>query len=77
MTVQRVQVLEKYRRGGIYSVFTKLGDGEFLFVASSEGLEQAAHLILELNANWPNEYVVRDSRGNDVSSGGSNDRRPL
>jgi len=61
----------------MYSVFTKLGNGEFLFVASREELEQAAHFIQELNAYWPNEYVVRDSRGNDVSSGGSNDRRPL
>ena len=77
MTVQRVQVLVKYWRGGMYSVFTKLGDGEFVFVASREELEQAAHLILELNASWPNEYAVRDSRGNNVSSGGSNDRRPL
>jgi hypothetical protein len=50
----------------MYSVFTKLGDGEFLFVASREELEQAAQLVQELNANWPNEYVVRDSKGNYV-----------
>jgi hypothetical protein len=50
----------------MYGVFTKLGDGEFLFVASREKLEQAAQLLQELNANWPNEYVVRDSNGNDV-----------
>jgi hypothetical protein len=50
----------------VYRVFTKLGDCEFLFVASREELEQAAKLVQELNANWPNEYVVRDSKGNNV-----------
>ena len=50
----------------MYDVFPKLGDGEFLFVASREELEQAAQLVQELNANWPNEYVVRDSKGNEV-----------
>jgi len=52
----------------VYSVFTKLGDGEFLFVASREELEQAAQLVQELNANWPHEYVIRDSKGNDVDA---------
>ena len=52
--------------GCMFSVFTKLGDGEFLFVASREELEQAAELVQELNDNWPNEYVVRDSTGNNV-----------
>jgi hypothetical protein len=50
----------------VYTVLVHLGDGEFLFVASREELEQAAQLVLEFNANWPNEYVVRDSEGNDV-----------
>jgi hypothetical protein len=50
----------------VYSVLTKLGDGEFLFVASREKFEQAAQLVQELNASWPHEYVVRDSEGNDV-----------
>jgi len=50
----------------VYRVFTKLGDGEFLFVASREDLEQAAQLVQELNSSWPHEYVVRDSEGNDV-----------
>jgi len=50
----------------MYSVFTKLGDGEFLFVASREELEQASQLVQELNVSWPHEYVVRDSKGNDV-----------
>jgi hypothetical protein len=50
----------------MYSVLTKLGDGEFLFVASREELGQAAQLIQDLNANWPHDYVIRDSKGNDV-----------
>ena len=50
----------------MYTVFVHLSDGEFLFVASREKLEQAAQLVQELNANWPNEYVVQDSEGNDV-----------
>ena len=76
-TVQTTSVLDHRRRQGagvyallrlrgVYSVFTKLGDGEFLFIASREELEQAAQLVQELNANWPNEYVIRDSNGNDV-----------
>jgi hypothetical protein len=52
----------------VYRVFTKLGDGEFLFVASREELKQAALLVQELNTNWPNEYVIRDSQGKDVGS---------
>lgn len=58
----------------MYSVFTKIGHGKFLFVASREELEQAEQLVLELSAvvqelkgNWPDEYVVRDSEGNNVN----------
>jgi hypothetical protein len=50
----------------VYSVFVQLGDGEFLHVASRDELEQAAQLAKELNGNWPQKYVVRDSEGNDV-----------
>ena len=50
----------------MYSIFTKLEDGEFLFVASREELDQAEQVVREFNANWPNEYVIRDSQGNDV-----------
>ena len=49
-----------------YSVFVQLGDGEFLHVASREDLEQAVQLVKALKASWPQEYVVRDSEGNDV-----------
>ena len=52
----------------MYSVFTKLSDGEFLFVASREELEQAARLVKGLGAHWPNEYVIRDSEGNEVQA---------
>jgi hypothetical protein len=45
----------------MYSVFTKPSDGEFLFIAFRKELEQAAQLAQELYANWPHEYVVRDS----------------
>jgi len=48
----------------MYSVFTKLGEGEFLFVASRDKLEQAAQLVQKLNATWPREYLIRDSKGN-------------
>jgi hypothetical protein len=52
----------------MYSVFTKLNDGEFLFVASREELEQAERLIKGLGAHWPNEYVIRDPEGNEVQA---------
>jgi hypothetical protein len=52
----------------VYSVYTKLGDGEFLFIASREELKRAVLLVQELNDNWPDEYVIRDSKGNDVDS---------
>lgn len=50
----------------MYNVFTRIGNGEFLFVASRGELEQAALLANQLKASWPNEYVVRDSTGKDV-----------
>jgi hypothetical protein len=53
----------------VYSVFTKLDDGEFLFVASRDRLEEAVELVEALRAQWPHEYVVRDSNGDDVDFG--------
>lgn len=50
----------------MYSVFTKLGDGDFLYVATRDNLEQAVQLADALNASWPRDYVVRDSQGNDI-----------
>jgi hypothetical protein len=50
----------------MYSVFTRLGDGEMIFVASRDGLDKAVQLAKDLNASWPHEYVVRNSEGSDV-----------
>jgi hypothetical protein len=54
------------RSNTMYSVFVQLCDGEFLFIASREDLEEAVKLVEALGAQWPHEYVVRDSEGNDV-----------
>ena len=51
----------------MFNVYARPDEGGFLFVASREGLEQAAQLVQELRANWPREYVVRDSTGIDVT----------
>jgi LPS sulfotransferase NodH len=50
----------------VYSVFKQLGNGEFVHVASRDELEQAVQLVEALSTHWPGEYVVRDSKGNDV-----------
>jgi hypothetical protein len=50
----------------MYSVFTKLRDGEFLLIDYRDDCRQAVQLVEELNANWPHKYVVRDSMGNEV-----------
>ena len=50
----------------MYRVLAQLDDGEFMFVACRGELKEAVQLIEGLNAYWPNEYVVRDSQGNDV-----------
>ena len=48
-------------------MFTRLGDGEFLYVASREELEQALQLAETLNESWPREEV-RDWHGKRVDS---------
>ena len=48
----------------MYTVFTRLGDGELILVASREDVNQAVNLAQSLNASWPREYVVRDPQGN-------------
>lgn len=60
MTVQEARAK---RWGVMHSVFTILGDGEMLFIASRDSLEQAIQLAKELNAAWPHDYRVRDSKG--------------
>lgn len=47
----------------MYTVFTRLTDGELLLVASRDNLDQAIHLARELKTNWPREYFVKDSEG--------------
>lgn len=54
----------------MFRVFTRLGDGEFIFVASRDQLGQAMQLVQDLNTNWPQEYVVRDAEGNNVEPSG-------
>jgi len=61
-----VVILEMWDARAVYSVFVQLGDGEFLHVASRDDLEKAVQLVKALKASWPQEYVVRDSEGNDV-----------
>jgi hypothetical protein len=58
----------------MYSVFTKLGDGEFLYVASRDRLDEALQLSRDLSEFWPNEYVIRDSKGQDVDPEESSQR---
>jgi hypothetical protein len=50
----------------MFSVFTKLCDGEFIYVASRARLDEALQLSRDLNEFWPNEYVIRNSKGQDV-----------
>lgn len=60
----------------MYKVFTKLGDGEWMYVATREDLDQAVLLVESLNASWPREYVVRDSQGNGVTFGQERSMQP-
>ena len=57
----KVHRLEK-----MYSVYVRFDGGEFVSAASREESGQAARPVLELNSNWPREYVVRDSTEADV-----------
>jgi hypothetical protein len=50
----------------MYSVYTRLGNGELLFVAAHERLDEAQRLLRGLSTSWPHEYLIRDSKGNDI-----------
>ena len=50
----------------MYSVFTKLGNGDLLLIASFEEAKQASQLVRDLKEHFPHEYLVRDSDGNFV-----------
>jgi hypothetical protein len=54
---------------GVYTIFRRLADGEFVHVASRDELQKAVQLIEDLEALWPGqgEYVVRDSEGNEIN----------
>jgi hypothetical protein len=45
----------------MYTVLKKLETGEFVHVATRDGLQQALQLAQSLNIHWPGEYEVRDS----------------
>jgi hypothetical protein len=50
----------------MYQVLVQIDDHEFVIVACRDELKEAIHLIEELSAYWPRDYVVRDPEGNDV-----------
>lgn len=51
----------------MFKLYARLGDGEFVFVASRNDLQGALQLAESLNASWPRQYEVRDSQGNGVN----------
>jgi len=55
----------------MHSVFTRLGDGELLLIASFEELNRASQLVKDLREHFPHEYLIRDSDGNIVEIEGS------
>ena len=51
-----------------YDIFTRLGNGEMLQIASRDDLVQVKQLMESLNAFWPAAYVVRvRTSGKDVA----------
>jgi hypothetical protein len=54
----------------MYSVFTKLADGELLLIGSFNELKQASQLVKDLKENYHHEYLIRDSDGNNVDPEG-------
>ncbi len=52
----------------MFSVFVRLGDGDFIFVGAREELRQARELTQDLKACWPHEYEIRDSSGDIVDA---------
>ena len=51
----------------MFKLYARLGDGEFIYVASRNNLQDALQLADALNASWPREYEVRDAQGNSVN----------
>jgi hypothetical protein len=46
----------------MFSIFTRLENDEFIFVASRPQLGQAMQLAQELNASWPAELMAKQLR---------------
>ena len=51
----------------MYIVFKQAANGEFVEVASRDEVEEAVQLVEVLSGRWPGEYVVRDSKGNELA----------
>ena len=51
----------------MFKLYARLGDGEFVYVASRNNLQDALQLADALNASWPRQYEVRDAQGNGVN----------
>jgi hypothetical protein len=52
----------------MYTISVQLKDGNFLEVAALEHRQEALRFAAELNSNWPQKYIVRDSCGNQIES---------
>jgi hypothetical protein len=56
----------------LYRIFRKLGNGEFMHIASRHSPEDALELVATFKSLWPDEnaeYIVRDEDGNDLDLG--------
>lgn len=51
----------------MYTVFKQAANGKFVEVASRDDVEDAVQLAEALSGHWPGEYVVRDSKGNQLA----------
>ncbi len=51
----------------MFKLYARLGDGEFVYVASRNDLQESLQLADLLNASWPRQYEVRDAQGNAVN----------
>jgi hypothetical protein len=45
-----------------YDILRKMDNGETLPIASRRNLDEAKELAESLNAYWPAEYIVRESK---------------
>jgi len=52
-----------------FNVFRKLDDGQVLHVASRRDVEQAEHLVAELNNTFPGNYGYREANSERLSGG--------